>query len=231
MSHSPICIYPILDGKTLGRLGIPFDAAARGLLAAGPPWIQVREKDLPDDEVLSRLILVRELARPTRTKVMANDRPDLAALAQVDGVHLGQGDLPPEECRRLYPGLKIGVSTHTEAEFRAAQAGPADYVALGPIFPTQTKQNPEPCVGLEMLSKMAQLKGRKPLVAIGGIGYGEISQVAPLVDCVCLISSLFSEVVAAPLQAQGDDELVARIRSRVLALDAKAAEARLGTPR
>jgi thiamine-phosphate pyrophosphorylase len=101
--------------------------------------------------------------------VILNDRADIAAMAGAAGVHVGQEDLPVDEARKICGApLWVGVSTHTLEQLRAAEATSADYIAVGPIFPTGTKANPDPVVGLEFLRAARQLT-RKPLVAIGGI--------------------------------------------------------------
>jgi thiamine-phosphate pyrophosphorylase len=98
-----------------------------------------------------------------------NDRADLAALAGWDGVHVGQSDLSPEDARIVIGADKvIGVSTHTDAQVIAADAGAADYVAIGPVFATGTKLDASPVVGLDGVRRARALT-RKPLVAIGGI--------------------------------------------------------------
>jgi len=101
--------------------------------------------------------------------VIVNDRPDVAAVSGAAGVHVGQQDLRPEEARKnVGVAALIGLSTHTLDQVREADAGPADYIAIGPIFPTQTKQIPDPAVGVEFVRRARALTS-KPLVAIGGI--------------------------------------------------------------
>lgn len=100
---------------------------------------------------------------------IVNDRPDVALLAGADGVHVGQDDLPVELARRvLLEGQRVGVSTHNREQFVEAEATSADYIAFGPVFPTGSKERPDPVVGLERVREMRALT-RKPLVAIGGI--------------------------------------------------------------
>jgi len=101
--------------------------------------------------------------------VIINDRADIAVLAAAAGVHVGQDDLPVESARSICgPQALVGVSTHNLGQFRAAIATSADYLAIGPIFPTTTKQNPDPVIGLDFIRRARQLTA-KPLVAIGGI--------------------------------------------------------------
>jgi thiamine-phosphate pyrophosphorylase len=129
--------------------------------------IQLREKGVPDDELLAQAAELRELTDETGRIFIVNDRPDIAAIVGADGVHLGQHDLPIAEARRLLrPGAIIGRSTHSLAEARAAiNAGP-DYLSIGSVFPSGTK-DVQP-VGLETVREVATAVSL-PIVAIGGI--------------------------------------------------------------
>jgi thiamine-phosphate pyrophosphorylase len=124
-------------------------------------------------------------------KIMVNDRPDIAAITGAAGVHVGQEDLPVEEARKVCASpLWVGVSTHNLEQVRAADHTTADYVALGPIFGTVTKENPDPVVGLDFLRAARKLT-RKPLVAIGGItvqSAGDVYRAGA--DSVAVISDL-----------------------------------------
>ena len=131
-------------------------------VAGGVDMVQVREKELADGELLRRLQSARELTRRLGVPLVVNDRPDLALLCEADFVHLGQDDLPVAAGRRL--GLRVGQSTHAEAEIDAA-AG--DYFAVGPVYATPTKAG-RPAVGLELV-RYAARRARKPWFAIGGI--------------------------------------------------------------
>jgi len=112
---------------------------------------------------------IAEHVRQAGGTFIVNDRADVALLSGASGVHLGQDDLPVELARRvLAAGQRVGLSTHTRAQFEQAQASSADYIAFGPIFRTTTKERPDAVVGLERLREMRGL-ARKPLVAIGGI--------------------------------------------------------------
>lgn len=106
---------------------------------------------------------------PRGVRFIVNDRPDVAALAKASGVHVGQEDLPVEDARRIVGSDSwVGVSTHNIEQFRAAAGTSADYIAVGPIYPTASKSNPDPVVGLELLRETRRLT-KKPIVAIGGI--------------------------------------------------------------
>jgi thiamine-phosphate pyrophosphorylase len=124
-------------------------------------------------------------------RIIVNDRPDIAAIAGAAGVHVGQDDLPVEDARRICrPPLWVGVSTHNLNQLREADATSADYIAVGPIFPTSTKENPDPVVGLDLLRAARQLT-RKPLVAIGGVTVESAAEVfAAGADSLAVIKDL-----------------------------------------
>ncbi|HSC87727.1 MAG TPA: thiamine phosphate synthase, partial [Polyangiaceae bacterium] len=127
--------------------------------------------------------------------LFANDRPDLAEAGGADGVHVGQGDMAVEEVRRLHPHLALGLSTHDETQFDHALDLGLDYVALGPIFPTGSKRNAEPVVGLAVLERLAaraQARG-VPLVAIGGIHRENLHTVSSHAQLWAVIGALLPE--------------------------------------
>lgn len=167
-------LYPIIESTlSAGRpLGL-----VEALVGAGVQLIQLRDKNSPPAAVYSEAkALVAELA-PRGIRLIVNDRPDLAALAGAGGVHVGQDDLPVEAARRICgPSRWVGVSTHNLDQLRRADRTSADYIAVGPIFPTATKTNPDPVVGLELL-RAARTLTSKPLVAIGGITAESAEQV------------------------------------------------------
>jgi thiamine-phosphate pyrophosphorylase len=120
-----------------------------------------------------------------------NDRADLALAADFDGVHVGQDDLSPESVRKIIgPNRWLGVSTHNPEQVAEADQTSADYLAIGPVFSTSSKQNPDPVVGIEGVGRARQLT-RKPLVAIGGITRANAASViAAGADSVAVISDL-----------------------------------------
>jgi len=141
---------------------------ARGAIAGGAEAIQLRDKPIPDDELLALAAELRDLTDETGRMFIVNDRPDIAAIVGADGVHLGQHDLPIAEARRLLrPGAIIGRSAHSLDQARTAVAEGADYIAVGPIFETITK-DAGPTVGLKLLREVAE-QVSLPIVAIGGI--------------------------------------------------------------
>lgn len=165
----PPRLYAIADGDFLGVAAVA--PAAAELAEAGCGWIQLRLKNAADAE---RWRVAEEAVRRLEgagAALWIDDRADLALLLPFFGVHLGQRDLPPASARELIGGgTAIGFSTHGEEQCRAADADEAvDVVAVGPIFPTSSKRDADPALGLAGLSRLRGLT-RKPLVAIGGIG-------------------------------------------------------------
>lgn len=196
MSASPR-IYALADAALLGEpLGETLPTAVTAMAGAGVGWIQFRAK--PEDPLSDRRLyhLVEdtlEVLDGTGSELWINDRADLAAAfayaaLPVAGVHLGQTDLPPVAARRVVGDeVRIGLSTHDESQVEAAAADPdVDVVAVGPVFPTASKANPDPVVGLELLRfarraiDRVAAEGRvrrKALVAIGGIGPRRVAEV------------------------------------------------------
>jgi thiamine-phosphate pyrophosphorylase len=164
---------------------------AQNFAGAGVELIQLRAKNLSArrfDELSAAL--VSRLASYS-VRVIVNDRPDIAAIAGAQGVHVGQEDLPVADARKICPPPQwVGVSTHNLEQLRAADLTSADYIAVGPVFPTATKENPDPVVGLDFL-RAARKITRKPLVAIGGITVQSASDVFRAgADSVAVISDL-----------------------------------------
>ena len=147
------------------------------LAAAGVRLLQIRDKFGSPRELFARSRdLVARLA-PLGVRVIVNDRPDIAAACGTAGAHVGQDDLPVEAARAVCgPSRWVGVSTHNIQQLRAAAATSADYLALGPVFATSTKANPDPLVGAGIFSAARRVT-RKPLVAIGGITIESAAQV------------------------------------------------------
>ena len=159
---------PILDAGLLAAAGLSIEDFARELREAGIRFLQYRDKEGPDEEVLARAALLRTIFPASDSCLILNDRV-ARSRAAFDGVHVGQEDLSPAEVRaKLGSDLLIGVSTHSEPQLLIAADGPADYVAIGPVFGTLSKQVPDPVVGLDGV-RAARAMLVKPLVAIGGI--------------------------------------------------------------
>jgi thiamine-phosphate pyrophosphorylase len=176
--------YPIVDSV----------AAAEALLEAGARILQFRHKSFFSRQALEEASQIAELCRSAGALFMVNDRADIAKLLNA-GLHLGQDDLAPSDARRILPAPSIiGFSTHNEDQLRSGDLEPVDYLAIGPIFATGSKQNPDPVVGLDGLRALRSLTP-KPLVAIGGI----TRELAPKVfeagaDSVAIIGDLLPDV-------------------------------------
>jgi thiamine-phosphate pyrophosphorylase len=141
---------------------------AEALFAGGARLVQVRNKKSGAHEFLSQVERILSFA-PSDARVVVNDRVDVALLAGAAGVHLGQTDLPPAAARQILgPGRIIGFSTHNLEQAVEADSLPVDYIAVGPVFETSTKDNPDPVVGVEKLAIICRAV-KKPVVAIGGI--------------------------------------------------------------
>jgi len=159
-------LYSILDPDVAHS---PLPSLAVALADAGVQLMQLRDKRSGAGKLYTQAKGLEALLAPRGVRLIVNDRPDVAALSGAGGVHVGQDDLPVEEARRVCgPGLWVGVSTHNLEQLRRAAATSADYIAVGPIFPTSTKENPDPVVGVEFI-RAARALTTKPLVAIGGI--------------------------------------------------------------
>lgn len=140
------------------------------LVRGGATLIQLREKHLPSGAFYQEAEAAVRIAREHGVKIIINDRLDIALALQADGVHLGQNDLSPVVARQMFgPGGIIGISVHNKKQAIDALTLPIDYLAAGPIFPTGSKQDPDPVLGLEGLRQIRSTIGPIPLVAIGGI--------------------------------------------------------------
>jgi len=185
-------LYPILDASCFPDATALF-AAAEELAAAGCSLLQYRNKSGNAKRMLED---ARELRARlgASVKLVMNDRADLCLAAQCDGLHVGQDDLSPESARRIIgPDRWLGVSTHNPEQLAEADKTSADYLAIGPIFATSSKANPDPVVGLAGLRRARELT-RKPLVAIGGITRANARSVIDAgADSVAVISDLLSD--------------------------------------
>jgi thiamine-phosphate pyrophosphorylase len=194
-------LYAIVDLSFFAARPDPVAAITRyaeELISAGATLIQLRDKSEPA-QPRRFLSCARELRRITmgRATFMINDRVDLCLAAAADGVHLGQDDLSPESARRIFDSVKdekarfIGYSTHNLDQVREADSLPIDYIAIGPVFATSSKANPDPVIGLEGVQEARRIT-TKPLVAIGGITRRNARQVTEAgASAVAVISDLF----------------------------------------
>ncbi len=158
---------------------------------AGVRLIQLRNKHASAAKLYAEAKDLLGHLAPREVRLIVNDRPDIAAVAGAGGVHVGQGDLPVEEARRICQApCWVGVSTHNLQQVREAAGSSADYIAVGPVFRTTTKENPDPIVGLDLVRAARELT-RKPLVAIGGITVETAAEVFRAgADAVAVIRSL-----------------------------------------
>ncbi len=186
-------LYALTDARL--SLGRPLADVAQALLDAGVRILQYREKKLKAGQMLEECRLLRRLTREAGACFIVNDHIDIAMLVEADGVHIGQEDLPLSEVRRLVgPKMIIGLSTHTPEQARAAVAAGADYIGVGPIFATQTKEDVVAPVGFGYLDWVAA-NISLPFVAIGGIKAQNIGEVVRHGAQCC---ALVSELVGAP---------------------------------
>jgi thiamine-phosphate pyrophosphorylase len=194
-------LYPIIDTLACGRAGMDPLRLAEAVAQAGVAVAQFRHKGPYTRDVLAQADEIGRILRAAGVRYVINDRSDVARMVGADGVHLGQEDLPPARVRALVgPEVWIGFSTHNEAQLRAGDREPADYLALGPIFATGSKENPDPVVGLVQLARLRPLTA-KPLVAIGGITRDNVRQVLEAgADAVAVISDLLSGDLDARLK-------------------------------
>lgn len=186
-------LYVIADAEVLAARAVPLQHFAEELRAAGVTLLQYRDKSGSPQHILHNAALLRETFAGTNATLILNDRPDLALLADLHGAHVGQQDLSPADARLILgPDRIVGVSTHNESQLHAADATSADYLAIGPVFPTSTKLNPDPVVGLEGLRR-ARTFTTKPLVAIGGITRDNTRSVLDAgANSIAVISALFA---------------------------------------
>jgi thiamine-phosphate pyrophosphorylase len=198
-------LYAIVDPLDTGREPL---ALAAAYLAGGAKLLQLRLKDAAPRQLYETALALRAVSRASGALLVVNDRPDVAAAVDADGVHLGQDDVPVAAARAvLPPGRVVGVSTHDLDEARTAIRAGADYLAVGPIFETTSKRGALPARGLELLRAVRALTDR-PLVAIGGITLDTAPAVrAAGADGVAMIGALArAEDPAATVR-----ELVARL--------------------
>jgi thiamine-phosphate pyrophosphorylase len=183
-------LYVILDAALLPSDPIQLTNELRD---AGARLFQYRNKTSSSRELLHASQALCLTIRQRGGTFVVNDRADIARLAGASGVHLGQHDLSEAAARELVGSESIiGVSTHNVAELEAAAQTAADYVAVGPIFATSSKANPDPVVGLELIRQARQLTG-KPIVAIGGITLDVAKDVIQAgADCVAVISDILA---------------------------------------
>jgi thiamine-phosphate pyrophosphorylase len=203
-------VYPLTDTH-ISRIS---HADQVSLLAdAGATFVQLREKNRQALDFYNEAKAALAVARQRGVTLIINDRVDVALALGADGVHLGQDDLPPEAARKLLGNdAVIGYSTHNVTQALAAGVLPVDYIAIGPIFETGSKINPDPVVGLDGLRAVRDAIGDIPLVAIGGITESNAAAVSEAgADSVALLSGLLS---GGPSEISDRYRTLSRILSR-----------------
>jgi thiamine-phosphate pyrophosphorylase len=163
---------PVLSYRTIAEICVE----------EGIGVLQLREKKLSDEDIVRIGKEIREVTHSTKTRFLINDRPDLAALCEADGFHLGQKDISLQKAKTIYPNpLCRGLSTHNISQVKEALALMPDYIGFGPVYTTPTKEKPDPVTGTEMLIKVlsitSKLERKIPVVAIGGIDETNIDNV------------------------------------------------------
>ncbi|MEO7794691.1 MAG: thiamine phosphate synthase [Thermoanaerobaculia bacterium] len=189
-------IYAIADAEALAPRGLAESACI--MAEAGIETIQLRAKLLEDSVFFAEAERCLRMLEDWPGTLWIDDRVDLALLLPFAGVHLGKADLPPAVARRLLPSsVRIAVSTHDEDQLAEAdQLDAAAWIALGPIFATRSKRDPDPVVGLD---RLRALRGRtsKPLIAIGGVQCADVAAVlAAGADSVAVISAVCAGDIA-----------------------------------
>lgn len=199
-------LYPIVDAGTLLGRGIEISQFAQELRDAGVTLLQYRDKTGGPSHILRNARIIDDIFRSVDRLLVMNDDPVLALLSDWNAVHVGQEDSSVPEARKLLlPGGIVGISTHNEGQVLAATEANPDYVAIGPVFATNTKENPDPVVGLNGVRRARALT-KVPLVAIGGITVENAPTVIEAgADSVAVISALFVE--GRPVEKVAEDFL------------------------
>jgi thiamine-phosphate pyrophosphorylase len=183
-------LYAILDADLLSQRSISLETFSRDLYSAGVRCMQYRDKAAPAAKLLATARMLRAHL-PDDVLLFLNDRADICALSSCAGLHIGQEDLSPAGARRVIgSGPVLGISTHNESQIAIAGEAEVDYIAIGPVFATTSKANPDPVIGLEGVRRARDLTS-KPLVAIGGITQSNARSVIDAgADSVAVISAL-----------------------------------------
>lgn len=185
-------LYALLDSACFSEVET-MSRVAEELVEAGVTMLQYRNKSGSPRQILDQAFGLK-LRVGQSLKLIMNDRADLCLAADFDGLHVGQDDLSPESARRIIGSNRwLGVSTHNPEQLAEADKTSADYLAIGPVFATSSKANPDPVVGLDGVRRARELT-RKPLVAIGGITRGNARSVIEAgADSVAVISDLLRD--------------------------------------
>jgi thiamine-phosphate pyrophosphorylase len=207
-------LYAIIDLGTLDALQADPVLFAQAVLLAKPAALQLRAKDASARRVLSLLRALLPACRAAEVPLIVNDRPEYAALAGCEFVHIGQTDMSVARARTVAPAVGVGVSTHDMAQLERAIGERPSYVAFGPVYATESKPDAEPAVGVAGL-RAAYERARAagiPLVAVGGIAADRIEAVAPCADAVAIIAAL------VPPGSPADADWYAAVSARALSI-------------
>ena len=197
-------LYAIVDTAALGRRGLDAVQFASVLLDCGVRLLQYRHKGHFSRHVFAEAEAIAVLCRQAGAQYVIDDRGDIARVLGA-GLHVGQDDLAPADARQVIGDALLGFSTHNAEQLRAGDAEPVDYLAVGPVFATGSKENPDPVLGVDALRELRALTA-KPLVAIGGITLRNAEAVlAAGIDSLAVISDLIPD----------EGELSTRIREWV----------------
>ena len=198
-------LYLVMTDPVVG-----YERCCEAAVKAGVRIVQLRMKDRPRDEIVAVGWALRRITAGTQTLFIVNDDPSIAAEVEADGVHVGQGDRPVPDVRRLYPSLRIvGLSTHNPEQARRALDVKPDYIGVGPVFATPTKKIPDPTLGVETAGRMIA-SVPFPAVAIGGLNLDTLPSVLAagarnfaVVRAVCGASDPYAAIRAIQRMAEG----------------------------
>ncbi len=200
-------LYVILDA---GLIRGPAQEIAAQLIGAGVRMLQYRAKKVSARGMLETSTNLAETTRNGGATFFVNDRPDVAYLAGAHGVHVGQDDIGVEQARAVVgQDCWVGVSTHTVEQFEEAAASSADYIAIGPVFVTATKENPDPVVGTDLIQRL-RLRTGKPIVAIGGI---RLERAAELIEAGADSVAVISDILGSTDPAEQARKFIRRLEA------------------
>ncbi len=201
-------LYVIIDDSLLFSQDIR--TVLEETLAGGADVVQFRAKRLSKRHYYETSLVLLPVARHYNVPFFVNDHLDIALALSADGIHLGQDDLPCRAARKLLPEkILLGISTHSEQQAAKALDDGADYIAIGPVFQTATKENPDAVVGIRTVTAVKRLIGSTPLVAIGGINVDNVAEV--------IHSGADSVAVASAVVRADDPRLAAkRLKDRII---------------
>lgn len=187
-------LYAVVDHRIATQHGWRVCDLARAYLAGGARLLQIRATDVASGAFLAWCDEVIRDATDVGAQVIVNDRADIAAVAGAAGVHLGQSDLSPDVARRMGPAnMMVGLSTHTRLQLDLSTTVAVDYVAVGPVYQTRTKETGYTAVGLDLVTYASRLKPERPVVAIGGVTLERVEAVMSAgATSVAVISDLLT---------------------------------------